>query len=83
MTAGELLSTLAHQGVVALRQTLNKLAGLGGVRRCGNLLKAGSGGPVGDVLAYRAMKQEYVLAYQSDAPSQAVQLQAFNRLTVE
>ena len=60
----QLLAPLAHQGLVAQRQRLDELGGLGQLCGASHLLIGGLGAAVGEVLAHGAVEQEHVLGHQ-------------------
>ena len=70
LSAGELLSALADDGVVALRQGHDEVVRFGDLGGFDDLLVGGIEGAVGDVLADGAVEEIDVLADKADGAAQ-------------
>lgn len=70
LTAGELLTAFADDGVVSVGELEDELVGFGGAGGGFDFLGGGVGFAVGDVLADGAVEEEYVLADEADCASQ-------------
>ena len=66
LAARQTLAALAHQGVVALRQTQNEFMRMGGTGRSHNLSAGGTWLAVGDVVGDGAEKQKRLLQHQTN-----------------
>jgi len=72
LAAGQLQAALAHQGVVAMRQRLDEVVDLRQACRREDVLAAGVGPAVGDVVVQRVVEQHGVLRHDADGLAQAV-----------
>lgn len=70
LTAGEFLTTLADDGVVAAGEGEDEIVGFGGASGGFDFFAGGVGFAVGDVLADGAMEEEDILADEADRAAQ-------------
>ncbi len=73
LPAGELDAALADEGVVALRQVVDELVGIGGLGGRDHLGLGGIRAAEEQVLAHRAVEEEDILQDDADLPAQALE----------
>src|SRR5450759_3886007 len=83
LPAGELGTPFTDHGVKAVRQVLDKLVGVGNLGGSNYFRLTGAGADKEDVLAHRAVKQEYVLQHNADLAAQAFQVEPADIVTIE
>ena len=83
LSAGELLSALADDGVVAVRQGHDEVVRFGDLGGLDNLLVGGVEGAIGDVLADGAVEEIDVLADKADGAAQVFEAQIAQVMPVE
>ena len=72
LSARKTAAALAHHGVVALRQRLDKGVDVGAAGGLGDFLRRGARLAVGDILANRTVKQVDILLHQTDSAAQTL-----------
>src|SRR5690606_15810226 len=83
LTSGQLLSALADDGVVSVREPADELLGFGQPSGTNDVLVTGAPAPVNDVLANGTMEEEDVLTDQADGAPEVIQAQLGDRDTID
>ena len=82
LAARKLNAALAHHGVKATGQAVDKLSRVGQARSLANLLVGSVGAAVGDIFADRAVEQQRLLRHVGNLTAQALLRAARDILTI-